>query len=185
MEKENRSTSDSAGNSAVPKLVLTYSIINEELEDIIGNILQEKSRYADDPLLAQQLVGHIMNSCLKNEIVARYVDNGDLRIEVPKSSLSKGVEEEIGTLQAFSVGRPIRAQISMTSSHSWADTPIANDLQMIYDIIVDRDNWLVSGNKRGTFQIGVGQCVLASAYTGLVEANVIFCLFSHHKVLML
>lgn len=50
----------------------------------------------------------------------------------------------------------------MTSSHSWSDGPVPDDLQMIYDIIVDKDNWLVSGTKRGTFQVKVSFLQLSS-----------------------
>ncbi|KAJ9107506.1 hypothetical protein QFC21_000962 [Naganishia friedmannii] len=199
MEKVAKSAADSISSAAVPRLVLTYTLVNEELEDIIRDVIQTKSRYADDPLAVQQVTGHIINSCLKDDWVARYVKSGDLRIRLPEESLPKEFEVEIvrlqpllqemkwpiqkarqrtltvpveippmqviissyvtfpSTEQQFSIGQPLRAQISMTSSHSWADGPIADDLQMIYDIIVDKDNWLVSGTKRGTFQVTSSQ----------------------------
>ena len=59
------------------------------------------------------------------------------------------------TQQQFTIGKPLSAQILLTSSHSWSDGPVADNLQMIYDIIVDKDNWLVSGTKRGMFQVTV------------------------------
>lgn len=43
----------------------------------------------------------------------------------------------------------------MRSSHAWADGEIDEDLQMIYDVLVDKENWLVTGKKRGTFSIAV------------------------------
>lgn len=55
----------------------------------------------------------------------------------------------------FIVGQPIPIRITLVSSHAWAVGPVDDDLQMIYDVLVDKENWLITGKKRGTFSVAV------------------------------
>jgi hypothetical protein len=45
--------------------------------------------------------------------------------------------------------------MSSTSSENWALEKVQDDAQVIYDVLVDKDSWLVTGKKRGTFTIAV------------------------------
>jgi hypothetical protein len=55
----------------------------------------------------------------------------------------------------FIVGQPIKVHMSSTSSENWALEKVQDDAQVIYDVLVDKDSWLVTGKKRGTFTIAV------------------------------
>ena len=54
------------------------------------------------------------------------------------------------------VGKPISVRMSTKSSENWAREEVQGDVQLIYDILVDKESWLVTGKKRGTFTIAVG-----------------------------
>lgn len=57
--------------------------------------------------------------------------------------------------QRFIIGQPIPIRITLESSQAWCNGVVDDELQMIYDVLVDKENWLVTGKKRGTFPITV------------------------------
>lgn len=79
-----------------------------ELEDIIGDVIQTHSKLANDPLSAQQIVDHIMKSCLRDEWVAQYVESDELRVRFTGEALPKDIGEELVRLQPVSSSGPLR-----------------------------------------------------------------------------
>lgn len=54
--------------------------------------------------------------------------------------------------------------MSSKCSENWAREQIQDDAQVIYDVLVDKDSWLVTGKKRGTFTIAVSSPCLPTRY---------------------
>jgi hypothetical protein len=45
--------------------------------------------------------------------------------------------------------------MSTRSSENWARDEVPDDAQVIYDILAEKESWLVTGKKRGNFTIAV------------------------------
>jgi hypothetical protein len=59
--------------------------------------------------------------------------------------------------EAFKLGDPISVRVCIETSNAWSQRSEFDPVTMMYDIIADKEGWLVAGPKRGSYLADVSR----------------------------
>ena len=66
------------------------------------------------------------------------------------------------TRQVFRLGEPINVRVRIETCNAWAQSIAVDPVVMMYDVIADKEGWLIAGPKRGSYVADVSNLFIFS-----------------------